>query len=104
MAVAFKKTRISAQQQGVNIITMTIDVPAGADQSVAFVFPTPFAAVPRMLGAPARVDANAVDVISECSISPLTAVGGTIRQKGTTGVIKTWDVTFIGDLNNPTAY
>lgn len=104
MTTAFKKTRISAQQQGVNILTMTIDVPAAADSSVAFVFPVPFAAAPRVLGAPVRVDANALDIAAVATITALTNLGGTIRLKGTTTVVWTFDVTFIGDLNNPTAY
>jgi hypothetical protein len=104
MAASWKPPRLPTQQPGVKAITLTIDVPAGADPSVAFTFPTPFAAAPRVLGAPVRVDNNALDVAAVASITSLTATGGTIRLKGTTTVQWTFDVTFIGDLNNATAY
>jgi hypothetical protein len=104
MAQTFKHARVAALQQGVQLLTCTVDVPSGADQSVAIVFPRAFAAAPRVLGAPVRVDANALDVAAVASITGLTTTGCTIRLKGTTTVQWTFDVTFVGDYNNATAY
>ena len=103
MAVVQKPTRISAQQQGVQTVTMLIDVAAGADSSQAFVFDRPFAAAPIPIGI-VRADGTGLDVVSTPSIASLTGAGGTLRLKGTTTVIQSYYVTFIGDYNNATAY
>lgn len=103
MAVVQKKTRIPAQQQGVDVITLVIDVAAGADSSTAFTFARPFAAAPIVIGC-VRVDGTALDVALAMSIASLTGAGGTLRQKGTSGVIQSFHVTFVGDYNNATAY
>lgn len=103
MAVVQKKTRIPAQAQGVDVVTLLIDVAAGADSSTAFTFARPFAAAPLVIAC-VRVDATGLDVAVATSIASLTGAGGTLRLKGTTGVIQTFSVTFVGDYNNATAY
>jgi hypothetical protein len=103
MAVVQKKTRIPAQQQGVDVVTLTIDIPAGADQSAAFLFERAFAAVPKCIGI-VRQDSTGLDVACVPSLASMLAAGGTLRQKGTSTVIMTYNVTFVGDYINPTAY
>lgn len=103
MAVNFKPSRFPTLVPGVSAQIVTADVPAGADQSVAIVWPRAYAAAPRVT-APVRVDNNAIDVACVPSITAITATGCTLRQKGTSTVIMTYDFTVVGDLNNATAY
>jgi hypothetical protein len=103
MAVVQKATRIPAQQQGVQVITLTIDLAAGADSSQAFTFDRAFAAAPMAI-AIVRADGTGLDVACTPSLASLTSAGGTLRQKGTSTVIMTYNVTFVGDYNNATAY
>ena len=103
MAVVQKKTRIPAQQQGVDVVTLRIDMAAGANTTTAFVFDRPFAAAPICIGI-VRNDATALDTAVATSLAAMTGAGGTLRQAGTSGVIQTFDVTFVGDYINPTAY
>lgn len=103
MAVVQVDSKIPTVEQGADVVTLRIDVAAGATQTTAFVFGRAFAAKPIVL-AIARDDDTALDVVTTPSITLLTAVGGTLRLTGTTGVITTWNVTFIGNYINPTAY
>lgn len=103
MAVTQKKTRIPAQQQGVDVVTLHIDLAAGADSTTAFTFARPFAAAPTPIGI-VRNDATGLDVALAVGLASLTGAGGTLRQKGTSGVIQSFDITFVGDYINPTAY
>lgn len=103
MAVVQKKTRIPSQIQGGDVVTLRIDLPAGVDTSVAFTFARPYAAAPLCIGI-VRNDATGLDVALSVGLASMTGAGGTFRQKGTSGVQQTFDCTFIGDYNNPTAY
>lgn len=106
MAALYKQARLQTKEPGLQTVVLTLDVTAGADPTQAFVFPAnmAFAAAPRVLGGPVRVDNNTLDVAALASITALTAAGGTLRLKGTTTVQWTFDITFIGNLINPTAY
>ena len=103
MAVVQVDSKIPTVEQGCDIVTLRIDVAAGADTSTAFTFSRAFAAKPITL-AIVQDDDVGLDVAVASSIASLTALGGTLRQKGTTGVIRTYNVTFIGNYINPTAY
>ena len=103
MAVTQKKTRIPAQMQGGDVVTVRVDMAAGADTATAFTFARAFAAAPLCIGI-VRNDATALDAALAMSLGSMVAAGGTLRQKGTSAVIQTFDLTFIGDYNNPTAY
>jgi hypothetical protein len=103
MAVVQVDTKIPTVEQGCDVVTLRIDVAAGADTSTAFTFARPFLAKPIVL-AIALDDDVGLDVAVTTGMSALTALGGTLRQKGTTGVIRTYNVTFIGNYSNATAY
>lgn len=103
MAVVQVDSKIPSVEPGVDIVTLRIDIAAGADQSTAFTFAKPFAAKPIVL-AIALDDDVGLDVAVTPGMSALTTLGGTLRQKGTSGVIRTYNVTFIGNFINPTAY
>ena len=102
MAVTQKKNRLLSIP-GVSCEVVTVDVAAAANPTQAIVFARAFAAPPRVVGC-VRTDNNALDISGFTSITALTALGCTIRIAGTTTVQWTFDVTFIGDYNNPTAY
>jgi hypothetical protein len=103
MAVVAGKLKIPSAEPGNETIVLRIDMAAGADTSTAFTFPTPFAAKPVVV-AIVRDDDTALDVALAMGISSLTTTGGTLRQKGTSTVIQTFNVTFSGNYINPTAF
>lgn len=103
MAVVQVKQKIPSAEPGNELITLRIDMAAGADTSTAFVFEKPFAAKPVVV-AIVRDDDTALDVALSMSIGSLTTLGGNLRQKGTSTVIQTFNVTFAGNYINATAY
>lgn len=103
MAVVTGKLKVPSAEPGNEIVILRIDMAAGADTTTAFTFPTPFAAKPVCLGI-VRDDDTGLDVALSMSIASLTTTGGTLRQKGTSGVIQTFNVIFAGNYINPTAY
>lgn len=103
MAVVQVDSKIPTVEPGADVITLRIDMALGADTSTAFVFDRPFAAKPICV-AIVRDDDTALDVALAMSIASLTTLGGTLRQKGTSTVIQTFNVTFIGSYINATAY
>jgi hypothetical protein len=103
MAVVQVKQKLVTAEQGNELITLRIDMAAGADTSTAFVFDRPFAAKPVVM-AIVRDDDTALDVALSMSIGSLTTLGGNLRQKGTSTVIQTFNVTFAGNYINATAY
>ena len=103
MAVVQQKIKIPSAEPGVETIVLRIDMAAGADTSTAFVFDRPFAAKPVCI-AIVRDDDTGLDVALSMSIGSLTTLGGNLRQKGTSGVIQTFNVTFQGNYINTTAY
>lgn len=103
MAVVQVDSKTPTVEQGCDEIILRIDVAAGADSSTAFTFSRAFAAKP-IIKSVVRDDDVAIDVACTPSIASLTAAGGTLRQKGTSTVIMTYNVTVIGNYINPTAY
>lgn len=103
MAVVQKQTRSNINEQGSEEIVLRIDVAAGADGSTAFTFARAFAAKP-IIKSIVRDDDTGIDVACVPSITSLTAAGGTLRHKGTSTVIMTYNVVVQGNYNNPTAY
>ena len=103
MAVVQVDTKIPTVEQGADVVTLRIDMAAGADTSTAFVFARPFAAKPICISI-VRDDDTGLDVALSMGIGSLTTLGGNLRQKGTSGVIQTFNVTFVGNYINPTAY
>lgn len=103
MAVLQADSKAPTVEPGQDEIILRIDVAAGADSSTPFVFTKPFAAKP-MVRSIVRDDDVAIDVACTPSIASLTALGGTLRQKGTSTVIMTYNVVISGNYINPTAY
>ena len=103
MAVVQGDSRTPTVEQGQDEIILRIDMAAGADTVTPFVFDRPFAAKP-MVKSIVRDDDVAIDVAVVPSITLLTTLGGSLRQKGTSTVIMTYNVTISGNYNNPTAY
>lgn len=103
MAVVQVDSKLPTVEQGTDVVTLRIDVAAGADSSTAFTFDRAFAAKPICV-AIVRDDDTGLDVACTPSITSMATTGGTLRQKGTSGVIMTYNVTFIGNYINPTTY
>jgi hypothetical protein len=103
MAVVQVDSKIPTVEQGTDVVTQRIDVAAGTDPTTAFTFDRAFAAKPIVLSI-VRDDDTGLDVAFSPSITSLATTGGTLRLKGTTGVIMTFNVTFVGNYINPTAY
>lgn len=96
------KIKVPSAEPGTEIVQVDVTITAGVNPTAAFTFTTPFAAVPRCIGA-VRVDGLATDP-GVFSILSLTATGGTARLNGTSTVNQIWFMTFMGNYINPTAY